>query len=519
MNPRTDKPHNDNGLPRLLELQSKKAQDLKPKSTSIKEVKTQERSTALVAQSSIQSPTNISYAPKNLNPSDNLLQLPAKPSEVKTEFSEPISLEQAVKLAIKNNPNLQEFRLDLERSQKVLREAKAALYPGLSTGLNFSEAESVESNLALDVVRKEAEESELPSQEMEIDQDTSTTSFNGNLTLTYNLYTGGLRGARIQQAEELVNSSQLNLKATIFETRFTAIRDYYSLQSADSQVEIEQAAVNEAQQTLQDAQLLRQAGIGTKFDVLRAEVELANAQQRLATVTAEQSIARRQLATTLGVGQKVELKTADEVKPAGTWQLSLSDSIVAAYKNRSELQELLVQREINQKEKQIALAAIRPQVDLVASYNVGEDFEDDVNLTDGYSVGAELNWNLYDGGAASAKAKQSETDIAINEAQFANQRNEIRLEVEQGYFSLAASKGNITTSQKALESANESLNLARARFQSGVGTQTDVIQAQTELTNVRGNYLEAIINFNQSLNQLERAVANLPDDQLNRLNL
>ena len=500
--------------------QSNTAEDLKPQATpTVAEIRAEEQSKSLVAQSLNQSSTNISYAPKNLNPSDNLLELPAKSSEVNIEIDRPIRLQQAVELAIKNNPNLQEFRLNLERSQKVLREAKAARYPSLSTGLNFSEAESVENNIALDVARKEAAEFESSSPEIEIDEDMTTTSFSGDLTLTYNLYTGGLRGARIQQAEELVNSSQLNLKTAIFETRFTAIRDYYSLQSADSQVEIEQAAVNEAQQTLQDAQLLRQAGIGTKFDVLRAEVELANARQRLATITAEQNIARRQLATTLGVGQKVELKTADEVKPAGTWQLSLSDSIVAAYKNRSELQELLVQREINQKEKQIALAAIRPQVDLVASYNVGEDFEDDVNLTDGYSVGAQLNWNLYDGGAASAQAKQSEVDIAINETQFANQRNEIRLEVEQGYFSLAASKGNITTSQKALEAANESLNLARARFQSGVGTQTDVIQAQTELTNVRGNYLEAIINFNQSLNQLERAVANLPDDQLNRLNL
>lgn len=247
-------------------------------------------------------------------------------------------------------------------------------------------------------------------------------------------------------------------------------------------------------------------------------MELANAQQRLATVTATQKIARRQLAQTIGVGQQVQLKTADEVKPAGTWQLSLEDSIVSAYKNRSELQELLVQREINHQEKQIAFAEVRPTIDLIAQYNVGDNLDDEVNLTDGYSFGTTLNWNLFDGGAASATAKQSETNIAINEAQFANQRNEIRLEVEQGYFNLAANKGNITTAQKALEAANESLNLARARFQSGVGTQTDVIQAQTELTNVRGNYLEAVINFNQSLNQLERAVANLPSDQLNRLN-
>lgn len=493
---------------RFLELPSNSEQDLKLKPTPTPTVKVEspEKSTSLIAQSPIESPTNISYAPKNLSPNANPLKLPTKSSEVNIEINQPISLKRAVELAIKNNPNLQTARLNLERSQQELREAKAALYPSLSTEVNFSEtgsealfkAEDVTDDIPLDGSNQ---------QSIEFNQDNSTTSFEGGLNLTYNLYTGGGRGARIEQAEKRVSSSQLNLEAATLETRFEAVRDYYSLQSADSQVEIEQSAVDEAQQTLQDAQLLQQAGIGTKFDVLRAEVELANAQQRLATVSAEQSTARKQLAATLNVGQQVELKTADEIEPAGTWQLSLEESIVTAFKNRAELQELLVQREINQKQKQIALAAVRPQIDLVASYNVGDTLDDDVNLTDGYTVGAQLNWNLFDGGAASAQAKQSETDIAINETEFANQRNTIRLRVEEGYFSLAANQGNIVTSQKALELANESLSLARARFQAGVGTQTDVIQAQTELTNARGNYLSAIIDFNQSLNQLERAVA------------
>jgi len=62
--------------------------------------------------------------------------------------------------------------------------------------------------------------------------------------------------------------------------------------------------------------------------------------------------------------------------------------------------------------------------------------------------------------------------------------------------------------------ATESLRLARLRFQAGVGTQTDVINAQRSLTEARGNFLQAIIGYNQSLNQLQRAVSNLPDGKL-----
>ncbi len=492
-----------------LEISDRTGQDLRPQKTKvIKNLLGENQSTSPVPKSLEQSPQNISSATQDLNPNSNYLQLPGQASEVKIKIDQQINLKQAVELAIKNNIDLQAIRLNLERSQKQLREEKAALFPSLSMGLNFTETESLDGNISLEAARQEAEGS-LSTQQIEEfnNTDTSTTTFRGNLNLTYNLYTGGRRGSRIKQAEKLVNSSKLNLETAILETRFATIRDYYSLQSADSQAKIEQAAVDDARLTLQDAQLLRQAGMGTKFDVSRAEVELANAQQRLAIVRAEQSLARRQLAATLNVGQQVELKTTDEIRPAGIWQLSLEKSIVTAYKNRSELQELLTQREINQQEKQIALAAIRPQIDLVASYNLGDNLGDEVSLTDAYSVGAQLNWNLFDGGAASAKARQSETDVAINEAEFANQRNAIRLEVEQGYFSLAANQSNIATSQRALDLATENLDLARMRFQSGVGTQTDVIEAQTELTAARGDYLRAIIDFNQSLNQLKRAVA------------
>ena len=77
-----------------------------------------------------------------------------------------------------------------------------------------------------------------------------------------------------------------------------------------------------------------------------------------------------------------------------------------------------------------------------------------------------------------------------------------------------ASKENITTSAKSVESATESLRLARLRFQAGVGTQTDVINSQRDLTDARSRYLQAIVLYNRSLNTLQRAVSNLPDRRL-----
>ncbi len=215
------------------------------------------------------------------------------------------------------------------------------------------------------------------------------------------------------------------------------------------------------------------------------------------------------------MSQKVDLVTADEIAEAGDWEFPLEETIILAYKNRAELEQFLVQREIDEAQKQIALSQIRPQISLFASYDLLDVLDnDDVDLTDGYTVGARLRWQFFDGGASKAGAKQEEIDAELAEVRFSDQKNTIRLQVEEAFYNFTANKENIKTATLAVKLAEESLRLARLRFQAGVGTQTEVIQTQSELTTARGNRLRAIIDYNQSLNQLLRAVTNLPDNEL-----
>lgn len=131
------------------------------------------------------------------------------------------------------------------------------------------------------------------------------------------------------------------------------------------------------------------------------------------------------------------------------------------------------------------------------------------NLNDGYSIGAQLSWRLFDGGAARARASQSDRDIQIDEFEFENARNTIRVQVEEAYYTLLANQANIDTANIAVEEAREALRLAGLRFEAGVGTQLDVLTATSELTQAEGNRLRAILDYNRALARLERAVSNL----------
>ncbi|MFW6359943.1 MAG: TolC family protein, partial [Chroococcales cyanobacterium] len=195
--------------------------------------------------------------PDRLNPSSNPLLFPTQPDEVDIEVVEPITLEQAIALARRNNEEFRVAFLNLERARAALREALAAEFPTINTQVDFTRVDSANRELS---VRGTGFD------------DTTSTSLDASLQLSYNLYTGGRRSAQIKAARRQVTFNQLDVERIAEELRFNTIEAYYNLQQADAEVGIAEAAVEEAQQSLRDAQLLEEAGLGTRFDVLRAEV-------------------------------------------------------------------------------------------------------------------------------------------------------------------------------------------------------------------------------------------------------
>jgi outer membrane protein TolC len=454
----------------------------------------------------VQTPTPVTPAstqsvqiPDYLNQNPNPLQFPTKPEEVRLQGTQPITLAQALELARRNNRDLQVSLLQLQRSQYALREAQAALLPNFDLTSSVTRQQSAGSQLSIE---RQEQQTGISSQ----NQDEASTSFNGQAQLSYDLYTSGSRQATIKQAEEQLRFQELDVERQSEVIRLNISTDYYNLQQADESVRINTAAVTNAQASLRDAQALEQAGVGTKFSVLQSQVNLANAQQTLTNSISQQQIARRQLANRLNLSQSVNVVAADPVKLAGLWNQTLEQSIILAFQNRPELQQQLAQRNIFEQQRRGALAQIAPQVSLVASYNLLDQFDDGVGVTDGYSVGVQANWRLFDGGAARARANQRKADIAIAETQFAQQRDQTRFEVEQAFSNLQSNLQNVNTATGALEQARESLRLARLRFQAGVGIQTEVIDAETALTRAEGNRVQAILDYNRALANLQRSV-------------
>lgn len=418
----------------------------------------------------------------------NELILPNTGGQVQITGRQSITAQQALDIAFRNNRQIQAARLTVDRSQTGVREAQSA--QALQVGLTGS-LENQGSPLIIGT------QSPLGN--------TTGTDARGQLRATYNILSAGRNQSSVRAAEEQVRFDRLDLLRVEQLIRGQVLTAYYDLQAADSSVIINQAAVADATRSLSDAQLQERAGVGTKFDILRAQVQLATANQDLTNARSQQQTARKKIAQLLVVDNNTEFTAADAVRESGDWGYSLEDSVVIAFRNRPEVKQQLALRNVSEQQQIVASAADSAQVDLVASYGLGKTISSNTSAQDNYSVGAQLRWNFWDGGAAGARASRERFSQEISENQFTTARNQIRFEVEQAYSSLGSSRTNIATATQALKQAEESLKLARLRFQAGVGTQTDVIQAQTELARARGNRITAILNYNRALSSLRTA--------------
>lgn len=512
-----------------------------------------------------------------LDPNPNPLARPSFPEEVQINRTVPITLQQALQLARRNNQQLQVTELELQRSRFALREIQSTLYPtvGIEAGLNRDS--SAQGQLSVESQRRQIEEEirqsrqQIPQLQADLDalrkspvpdpatnpaafiqrelaisqlqsqlvqgqsslvqtqsslstlENFATTTLSGSVTLNYDLFTSGRRSANIRAAEEEVRFNELELERAVEQLRLDVTGAFYNLQDGDQQVRIEEDAVRRATILLRDATFLREAQLATRLDEVNARVELDNAQQRLVRAESQQQTARRELARLLNLPSVIDISAADSVQQADAWKLSLPESIVLALQNRAELEQQLVQRNISEQRRRSVLAALGPTVGVFASYNLLQLSTGDPSefasrgFANGYSLGARMRWDLFDGGAVKARARQEEVNRAIAETRFADVSKQVRLEVERAYNNLTSNQRNIQTATLSLEGAREALRLARLRFQAGVGPLSDVITAESNVTEAEGNRVTAILDYNRALASLQRAISNLPDGRLNRV--
>lgn len=461
---------------------------------------------------------------------DKLLQAKTA-EELKLAASEPLSLTDAIAIAEASSCRIRQRELELDQSKLQLKQAKAAKKPQLSTSASAQASGSDTQSNVLQGAR--------PGTFLSAAEDTSSFGHQGQLSATGNVRVDlslidPAIAAQVREAEVRIKQAELAIGQEQEQLRFDVSQDYYNLQKADEQVGIAKKAIETAERSLKDAQALERAGVGTRFSVLQSEVQLANEQQTLENAIGARNKASRQLSKRLGLvlprdpkneaPLEIEVQPQDRIQPAGDWTLALEPSIDVAQRNRAELARTRLNLDIADAQRDRALAATKPTLGFFAQYGLNETLgvsrsaANDQNNAGGnprvtnqfgqsYAAGVNFRWLFNDGGAAQAAASQRERDRTIAAIAFDSNKGDIHRQVREAFFDLQSNRKSITTAEKSVQQAEEALRLARLRFQAGVGTQTDVLTQERDLTRALGNRIDAIINYNLAFIAIKRAVS------------
>jgi outer membrane protein TolC len=439
-------------------------------------------------------PSAAASTPGQLDPAQTLV-VPTTPSQVRLDITKPVTLVEILELVERTNSDAIRARIAVDRARAVLQENEAGRSPTVTGTMQYNYTDSAQTRLN------------------NINNNTSlnTTSnpLNATIGLNYNVFDSGAKEAAIRIAENNLRIAEADLSRIRQNIRLGIVTAYYNLQNTDETIRIQRKAVENSERSLKDTKARERAGVGTKFDVLQSEVQLANSKQDLLNAEAAQLVARRELSRQLNYPAIVEITAADKITPVPEWKLPVEETILMAVRNRAELDIRKLEREVARDRANSSLAQIGPQINLFGNFNTASEFTSGRGVGVGYQVGATLNWNLFDGGKAAAQVDQFKADQAIAETRFEQDARQARFDVEESYINQRSRLKQIDTATKAVQQAEEALRLARLRLDAGVGTQLEVITAEAALTTADVNRVQAIIGYNQSRANLERAVSGL----------
>ena len=430
----------------------------------------------------------------------NSLALPTKPEMVRIQQLRPLSLAEILNLAEVNNPNLKAIGSQVDQAKSNLRAKIAQWYPTLS--LNAAALPSYTTGQSSRQVG-----SAVTNSTGRIARD----GFDATLSAQYALI-NPQRVPLVAASRDQYEKAKYQYVVSLRDLRLQAAQAYFDLQQADDQVRIGQESVRASLVSLRDSKARFQAGVATKLEVLEAETQLARDQQLLANGLAAQSVARRALATLLDLPFSVTPTAKDSARVLGVWNASLSESIVAAFSFREELDQAILDISIANSQANSALGAVQPFLSVFTNfgYNQFNGQTGDVTGVESSgnqyetTFGAKLSWSIFDGGAAAAESRQAKQLAQQNRYQFSLRRDAIRQEVETSFYELEKNNRDIITTSREVISAREALRLARLRFQAGVTTQREVVDNQRDLTNAEVRYSNAVTDYNKRLVELSR---------------
>ncbi|HET7536654.1 MAG TPA: TolC family protein [Candidatus Didemnitutus sp.] len=415
------------------------------------------------------------------------------------EVPDKLDLPTALNFALENNFAIRQAKERIREQEGVVVEVRGAALPNVNASGQYQRndveisSNGYDNNWALDVTARQV------------------------------LFAGGGVAANIKSQKFVLEAAVLSLKDVINNALLDVRFRFYTVLVNRERIKVQEQSVELLQRQLQDVKNRFEAGTVSNFEVLRAEVALANGQPDLITARNDYRLSIEELRQSLGFTNHSDQALAKSPEFIGELQFTpitydLKSSLATAREQRPDLQRLRKLEDAAEQGIIVSRSNYYPDVGLFGSYDWRRGVGPSASFSDGrngWTAGVSSTWSIFDGRSTAGRVAQSKSRLAQSKLSTEEAELAVDVDVRRSISNLQQASELAEASKKVVEQAEEAERLANARFSAGTATQLDVLQTQVALTDARLNQLRAYYTFNVAVVTLRRAMG-LPDELITR---
>jgi outer membrane protein TolC len=377
-----------------------------------------------------------------------------------------LSLEDAVGIALENNPGITVSDANIEISKAFVRNMQAPYYPDIYT------------RIIVPFVGRES-----------------------GFFLDQMIWDFGRTSNKVKSGKAQLESAKFDRETTREDIELNTIVSYYTVLSQMHITEAREKKAAEAERRFERAEGFYKAGRISQIEVTKEEVSLGNSKMELAAARNDLEIAEDSLMAAMGMEGEFDFELVDTTVYEKK-DVSLEDSIDRALETRPELKSLKAQ-EASMKAN---LAATKKEFYPLLFGRTAYRFKGEGAETPGFIAGVGLQFPIFEGFSRFANIQDAKAKLMRSQAEMETAKVEIAAEVKQLRLDLDLAEENIQITEKTRESAERSFLLAQERYRLERASELELAEAEALYSSSNAAYMQAIYNYNITAAKLERAI-------------
>lgn len=409
-----------------------------------------------------------------------------------------LSLDESIQIGLQNSELIHSSKMKVNYAEARLSEVNTYRLPSLKLNASYTRLSEVEPFILT-----------TPFGVFDISPSIVNT-YNVKLTLQQPVFTGFKLSSSSNIAEYNYEAQKQEYTKDEQQLVFNIKNAYWNLFKA---VKVK-AAVDEnvslIEAHLTDVKNFFDQGLSTKNDVLKVQVQLAEAQLRQIDAKNGVELAKSNLNNVIGLSLSTDVEVQSDVSINTDVVPDLDQLIEQSMENRPELKAMDFQLKAGESGITFAQSNWYPQVYLTGDYYYSRPnqriFPAEDKFTGTWDVGVGLSWDVWNWLSTSDQTKEAEAQYEQVKDGYKSLKDGITLEVTQNYLNLLKAKEKITTADQSVHQAEENYRVTDETFKNGIALNSDLLDAEFALMQAKTNYIQSLADYEVAKASLEKSI-------------